>query len=48
MVNGRVYDARTMNQVGNHPQPRRQLYWERAEVSEYFLEHGPTCTCGRH
>ena len=48
MVNGRLYDAQTMNQIGNHPQARRQLYWERAEVSEDILEHGPACSCGRH
>jgi len=28
MVNGRLYDARTMNQIGNHPQKRRKFYWE--------------------
>ncbi len=29
MVNGRIYDARTMNQVGNHPSERAAFYWER-------------------
>ena len=29
MVNGRLYDARTMNQIGNHPKERARLYWER-------------------
>jgi len=29
MVNGRLYDARTMNQVGNHPAVRRPLAHER-------------------
>ncbi len=50
MVNGRLYDAETMNQTGNHPKARRQLYWERAEVSEGLLldDHGPACGCGRH
>ena len=48
MVNGRLYDAATMNQIGNDPQPRRPLYWERAEVSEDLLHHGPACGCGRH
>ncbi len=28
MVGGRLYDARTMNQVGNHPAERGQFYWE--------------------
>ena len=29
MVNGRLYDARSMNEVGNHPKPRAPFYWER-------------------
>ena len=28
MVNGRLYDAATMNQVGNHPKERGRLWWE--------------------
>lgn len=28
MINGRLYDAATMNQVGNHPEPRQPLFWE--------------------
>jgi imidazolonepropionase-like amidohydrolase len=29
MVNGRLYDAKTLNEVGNHPRERLKLYWER-------------------
>jgi imidazolonepropionase-like amidohydrolase len=29
MVNGRLYDAATLNQIGNHPGERPVLYWER-------------------
>ncbi len=29
MVNGRLYDARTMNEIGNHPHERAPLYWQR-------------------
>ena len=29
MVNGRLYDAKTLNETGNHPRERRPLYWER-------------------
>ncbi len=29
MVNGRLYDAATLNQVGNHPGERPKLFWER-------------------
>ncbi len=28
MLGGRLYDARTMHQVGNHPEERGQFYWE--------------------
>jgi hypothetical protein len=28
MVNGRLYDAATMHQVGNHPRPRGRFWWE--------------------
>ena len=29
MVNGRLYDAKTLNEIGNHPQERPKLCWER-------------------
>jgi cytosine/adenosine deaminase-related metal-dependent hydrolase len=28
MLNGRLYDAATMNQAGNHPVKRGAFYWE--------------------
>ncbi len=28
MVNGRLFDARTLDEVGNHPRPRAPFYWE--------------------
>ncbi len=28
MVNGRLYDTHSMDQVGNHPQKRSRFYWE--------------------
>ena len=28
MINGRLYDAATMNQIGNHPKQRGKFYWE--------------------
>ena len=31
MVNGRLYDAASMNQMGNHSQNREPLYWEHEE-----------------
>jgi Tol biopolymer transport system component/imidazolonepropionase-like amidohydrolase len=41
MVNGRIYDAHTMNEVGNHPKPRRPLYWELPGASDAFVWQGP-------
>ena len=29
MVNGRLYDAKTLNEIGNHPRDRLKFYWER-------------------
>lgn len=29
MLNGRLYDAATMNEIGNHPRERPRFYWER-------------------
>jgi len=28
MINGRLYDADTMDQIGNHPKKRGKFYWE--------------------
>lgn len=28
LLNGRLYDAVTMNEIGNHPRPRTRFYWE--------------------
>ena len=28
VLNGRIYDAPSMNQIGNHPKARAKLYWE--------------------
>jgi Tol biopolymer transport system component len=28
MVNGRLYDAETMNEIGNHDRPRSRFFWE--------------------
>ncbi|UCG49435.1 MAG: amidohydrolase family protein, partial [Phycisphaerales bacterium] len=28
VVNGRIFDARTMNEIGNHPRERGRFYWE--------------------
>ncbi len=28
MINGRLYDSKTMNEIGNHPKTRQKLYFE--------------------
>ncbi len=34
MVNGRLYEAATMNQIGNHPKERGSLWWEMSRAWE--------------
>lgn len=34
MVNGRLYDAATLNEVGNRPKKREPLFWENDEAYE--------------
>ena len=49
MVNGRLYDAATMDQIGNHPERRQPIYWERGD--HQAVANGPTrmlgCSCGK-
>lgn len=52
MINGRLYDAATMNQIGNHPDKRTKFYWEldgSGNAYPYFMEtHSfmhPKCHC---
>lgn len=48
MVNGRLYDTDTMNEVGNYNRPRGQFYWERDGYAPAFDWHGHThtgCAC---
>lgn len=39
MVNGRLYDSATMNEIGNHPNERLPFWWEREGYSEQFDWH---------
>jgi len=56
MVNGRLFDAATMNEVGNQEQGRLPFWWERDGYDERFDWHAITlapaglqCTCfGTH
>ena len=37
MVNGRIFDATTMNEIGNHQNNRDLFWWERPEVDERWV-----------
>jgi len=55
MVNGRLYDAETMNEVGNYNKPRQPFYWENRKNWDVFgwqtntdtHEHAIHCHCGK-
>lgn len=53
MVNGRLFDAETMDEIGNHPHKRSKFFWEldgSANVFPFFQENhtffGGKCACG--
>lgn len=51
MVNGRLYDVQTMNEVGNYDVPRGKFFWEMDGYNESFNWHDETaqrahCVCG--
>lgn len=48
MVNGRLYDAATMNQIGNYELGREKFYWERHKGSTNFPWHEETHSCMEH
>lgn len=52
MVNGRLYDANTMNEIGNHPKERKPFWWENNKYNQAFPWHQETesfmkggCSC---
>lgn len=48
MINGRLYDTETMNEVGNYDNPRSPFYWEMSDYAPAFDWHGEThtgCSC---
>jgi len=36
MVNRRLYDTETMDEIGNHEKPRTKFYWEHNKYSKTF------------
>lgn len=52
MVNGRLYDAETMNEIGLQERPRLAFFWEKMKNGGSFSWHmeteAETCSCGKH
>ncbi|MEH1009397.1 amidohydrolase family protein [Winogradskyella sp. ECml5-4] len=53
MINGRLYDTETMNEIGNHPKERTKFYWENNKYNQAFPWHEESQsftreTCGCH
>ena len=42
MLNGRLYDAANMNEVGNHPKKRHKFFWEYDRSPNAFPWHAET------
>ncbi|MAL61177.1 MAG: amidohydrolase [Flavobacteriaceae bacterium] len=52
MANGRLYDANSMDEIGNHPKKRAPFYWENEKYNQAFPWHEDTqgfmdggCSC---
>jgi hypothetical protein len=53
MINGRLFDAETMNETGSYNKPRAKFAWELFKNAEYLPLIGETdengkCLCGKH
>ena len=53
MINGRLFDAETMNETGNYNKPRAKFAWELFKNAEYLPLLGEAdeigrCMCGKH
>jgi Tol biopolymer transport system component/imidazolonepropionase-like amidohydrolase len=57
MINGRLYDTETMNEIGNNPKERKKFYWENLkynqafpwhEASQSFTRQACGCNLGTH
>ena len=44
MVNGRLYDANSMNEIGNHEKPRLRFWWQQNRGEMVNLPVGNTET----
>jgi imidazolonepropionase-like amidohydrolase/Tol biopolymer transport system component len=52
MVNGRLFDSETLQEITNSPKPAPRFYWENFRNAGSFPWHDGTreagCTCGKH
>ncbi len=55
MINGRLYDTETMDEIGNEEKKRSKFYWEQDDYNDNFQWHEdsqsfmrPKCACGNH
>ncbi len=50
MINGRLFDAATMTEVGNYNRPRSKFFWEQSGYSRNFNWHEESvgCSCGQN
>ena len=53
MINGRLFEANTMNEIGNYDKKRTKFFWETFGTNSYFdgndleyLNTTPKCSCG--
>ncbi len=42
MLNGRLYETKTMNEIGNHPKERKPFFWELNNYNQAFPWHEET------
>ena len=54
MINGRLYDCETMNEIGNYDRPRHKFFWEHSRSSSAFSWYGEAngfmpgrCSCNQ-
>ena len=55
MINGRLYDTETMDEIGNEEKKRSRFYWEQDDYNDNYKWHEetqsftrPKCACGNH
>jgi Tol biopolymer transport system component/imidazolonepropionase-like amidohydrolase len=46
IANGRMFEAKTMNEIGNHPRIRKPFYWEQSPLASGLIMHDPAVCAG--